>query len=52
MDIVITGRHTEVPDRFRKLAEEKLAKVGQLAPKAQRADVELSHERYPRQSPT
>jgi len=52
VDIVITGRHTEVPDRFRKLVEEKLVKFGQLAPKAQRADVELSHERNPRQSPT
>ena len=52
MDIVITGRHTEVPERFRRLAEEKLTKIGQLAPKAQRADVELSHERNPRQSQT
>ena len=52
MDIVITGRHIEVPDKFRILVEEKLVKVGQLAPKAQRADVELSHERNPRQSPT
>jgi ribosomal subunit interface protein len=50
VDIVITGRHTEVPERFRRLAEEKLAKIGQLAPKAHRADVELSHERNPRQS--
>jgi ribosomal subunit interface protein len=52
VDIVITGRHTEVPDRFRRLVEEKLAKVGQLAPKAHRADVEWSHERNPRQSST
>ena len=52
MDIVVTGRHTEVPDRFRRMVEEKLAKVGQLAPKAQRADVEWSHERNPRQSST
>ncbi len=52
MEIVITGRHTEVSERFRRLAEEKLVKVGQLAPKAQRADVELSHERNPRQTQT
>lgn len=52
MDIVITGRHTEVPERFRRLAEEKLSKIGQLAPKVQRADVELSHERNPRQAQT
>jgi len=52
MEIVISGRHTEVPERFRRLAEEKLLKVGQLAPKAQRTDVELSHEKNPRQSQT
>ena len=52
MDIVITGRHTEVPERFRRLVEEKLPKIGSLAPKIQRADVELSHERNPRQSQT
>ena len=50
MEIVVSGRHTEVPERFRRLAEEKLLKIGQLAPKAQRTDVELSHERNPRQS--
>jgi ribosomal subunit interface protein len=52
VDIVITGRHTEVSERFRRLVEEKLSKISQLAPKAQRADVELSHERNPRQSQT
>jgi ribosomal subunit interface protein len=52
VEIVITGRHTDVSERFRRLAEEKLAKVGQLAPKAHRADVELSHERNPRQTQT
>ncbi len=50
MEIVVSGRHTEVPERFRRLAEEKLVKIGQLAPKAHRTDVELSHERNPRQS--
>jgi len=50
VEIVVSGRHTEVPERFRRLAEEKLLKVGQLAPKAHRTDVELSHERNPRQS--
>lgn len=50
MEIVITGRHTDVPERFRRLATEKLEKIGQLAPRAHRVDVELSHERNPRQS--
>ena len=52
MDIVITGRHTEASDRFRRMAEDKLAKVAQLAPKAYRIDVELSHEPNPRQAQT
>lgn len=50
MEIVITGRRTEVSERFRQLAEEKLTKVQQFAPKAHRIDVELSHERNPRQA--
>ena len=52
MDIVITGRRTEVPERFRQQVEEKLAKIAQLAPRAHRVDVELSHERNPRQAQT
>jgi ribosomal subunit interface protein len=52
MEIVITGRRVEVTDRFRRLAEDKLAKISQLAPRAHRVDVELSHERNPRQSQT
>lgn len=50
MEIVITGRRTEVSERFRQQAEEKLAKVTQFAPRAHRVDVELSHERNPRQA--
>ena len=50
MEIVVIGRHTEVPDRFRRHVEDKLAKITQLAPRAQRVDVELTHENNPRQS--
>ncbi|WP_024287685.1 ribosome hibernation-promoting factor, HPF/YfiA family [Cellulomonas sp. KRMCY2] len=50
MEIVVVGRHAEVPDRFRRHVEEKLAKVEQLAPRAQRIDVEVTHENNPRQS--
>jgi ribosomal subunit interface protein len=50
VDIVITGRRVDVPERFRRVAQEKLAKVAQFTPSAQRIDVELSHERNPRQS--
>ena len=50
MEIVVTARHTEVAERFRRHVEEKLAKVGQLAPRAQRVDVEVSHEPNKRQA--
>ena len=50
MEIVVTGRHTEVPERFRRHLEDKLAKVTQLAPRVQRLDVVVSHEPNRRQS--
>ncbi len=48
MEIVVVGRHTEVSDRFRRHVEDKLSKAVQLAPTAQRIDVEVSHENNPR----
>lgn len=48
MEIVVVSRHTEVPERFRRHVENKLAKVGQLQPYAQRVDVEVTHETNPR----
>lgn len=50
MEIVVVGRHTDVTDRFRSHVADKLAKITQLAPRAQRVDVEVTHERNPRQS--
>ncbi len=50
MEIVVVGRHTEVPERFRRHVEDKLSKVAQLAPRAQRVDVEVTHEKNPRLS--
>ena len=50
MEIVVTGRHIDVPAQLRTHAEEKLAKVVKLAPKAFRVDVEVSRERNPRMS--
>lgn len=50
MDIVVTGRHTAVSDRFRSHVEDKLAKVPQLAPRVQRIDVMVTHEPNRRQS--
>ncbi len=48
MDIVVVGRHAELPEKFRRHVDEKLAKVEQLAPRAQRIDVEVTHENNPR----
>ena len=50
VDIVVTGRHIDVPARVRTHVEEKLAKVQKLCPRAMRVDVEISRERNPRMS--
>ncbi len=50
MDIVVTGRHIQVSDRMREHLDDKLAKVGQVAPKINRVDVVLTHERTARNS--
>ena len=47
-DVVISGRHVEVPAQLRAHIEDKLAKVAKLAPKAMRVDVQISRERNPR----
>ena len=45
MDIVVTGRHTQITDRFRLHLEEKLSKVPQLLPRVSRIDVVVTHEK-------
>jgi ribosomal subunit interface protein len=50
MDITFKGRHTTVPERFRRHATAKLAKLEKLDSKAMRVDVEVSQERNPRQA--
>ncbi len=50
MDIVVKGRHTEVPDRFREHVAAKLARVERFDTKVIRVDVEVSKEHNPRQS--
>ena len=50
MEIVVTGRHVQVSDRFRQHLDDKLAKVPQLAPRVQRLDVVVAHEPNRRQS--
>ncbi|PZR51535.1 ribosome-associated translation inhibitor RaiA [Xylanimonas oleitrophica] len=48
MEIVVVGRHTDVTDRFRSHVQSKLDKITQLAPTAQRVDVEVTHEANPK----
>jgi ribosomal subunit interface protein len=50
VEIVVKARHTEVAERFRQHAAEKLSRVERLDPKVIRIDVEHSHERNPRLS--
>ena len=50
MDIVVKGRNVEVPDHYREHVADKLSKVERYDQKLMRADVELFHERNPRQS--
>ncbi|MFE4517755.1 ribosome hibernation-promoting factor, HPF/YfiA family [Kitasatospora sp. NPDC056783] len=50
MDIVVKGRKTEVPKRFREHVAEKLEKVQKFDAKAISLDVEVSKEHNPRQA--
>lgn len=47
MDIVVKGRKTEVPERFRKHVAEKLDKIQKLDGKVISLDVEVSKELNP-----
>lgn len=48
VDIVVKGRHTSVPERFRTHVSEKLAKLEKLDHKVIRIDVEVTAESNPR----
>ena len=50
MEITFNGRHTSVPERFRRHASAKLAKLEKLDHNVLRIDVEVSTERNPRQA--
>jgi ribosomal subunit interface protein len=50
VDIVVKGRNVEVPEHFRAHVAEKLAPSERLDGRVIRIDVELAHERNPRQS--
>jgi ribosomal subunit interface protein len=48
VDVVVKGRHTEVTERFRRHAVEKLSKVERFNSRVIRVDVEVSEEHNPR----
>ena len=50
MDVVVRGRNVEVPDHFRQHVAEKIERVERYDHRIIRVDVELYHERNPRQS--
>jgi ribosomal subunit interface protein len=50
VEIVVTGRNVEVPDHFRVHVADKLARLERYDHKIIRMEVELFHERNPRQS--
>jgi ribosomal subunit interface protein len=52
VDIVVKGRNVEVPDHYRRHIADKLHKVERYDSKIIECDVELSHERNPRQTDT
>jgi ribosomal subunit interface protein len=50
VDIVVRGRNVEVPEHYRQHVAEKLARVERYDDKIIRNDVELLHEKNPRQA--
>jgi ribosomal subunit interface protein len=50
VDIVVKGRNVEVPDHYREHVADKLAPSERLDSRVIRIDVELAHEKNPRQS--
>ena len=53
MDVLVTGRHCQIPDEFRTRVEEKIAAVEKLKDRVIRVEVQVSvygHKREPDQS--
>lgn len=52
MDITVVGRNAEISSRYRDYVEEKVTKVEQYDSRVQRVEIEVTHERNPRQADT
>ncbi len=48
MDVTVSARHTEVPDRLRLMAEEKIGRLGRFVEGMERAEVHFTTHRNPR----
>ncbi|MCI1935451.1 MAG: ribosome-associated translation inhibitor RaiA [Bifidobacteriaceae bacterium] len=52
MEIIVTGRHTQIGQRFRDIVETKMNRVTTIAPDAARVQIVVTHEGNPRQADT
>ena len=52
MEIVVTGRHTQIKQRFRDVVENKMNRVTAIAPDAERMQIVVTHKGNPRQADT
>jgi ribosomal subunit interface protein len=52
MEIIVTGRHTQIGQRFRDVVDTKMNRVTTIAPDAQRVQIVVTHEGNPRQADT
>lgn len=52
MEIVVTGRHTQIKQRFRDVVENKMNRVTAIAPDTERVQIVVTHEGNPRQADT
>jgi ribosomal subunit interface protein len=50
MEIVVRGRNVDVPEHYRQHVEDKVGQLERFDTKLERMDVELFHEKNPRQS--
>jgi ribosomal subunit interface protein len=48
MDVIVRGKHVEVPDGLRTVTQRKLAKIDRFTHDVVRVDVEFSEQRNPR----
>lgn len=52
MEIIVTGRHTQIGQRFRDIVDTKMNRVTTIAPDAERVQIVVTHEGNPRQADT